>query len=56
MGPLEIIVVVLCAAIVIGVAAVAIVRKKQGKSSCGGDCSRCGGCSACGSAKKNEKK
>lgn len=45
MGIWEIILIVACALVVIGVIISAIVRKKQGKHSCGyycdGDCSRC---------------
>lgn len=55
MGVREIILIVVCAAVVIGVSVSAYVRKKQGKSSCdcGGDCSCCGGCSY---AKKSKSK
>lgn len=52
----EIILIALCAAVVIGVIVTAIIRKKQGKSSCGGDCGCCGGCSACKNVHKEEKK
>ncbi len=45
MSAVEIVVIVLAAAFVVGVIALSIVRKKQGKSSCGCDCSRCSGCS-----------
>jgi len=48
MGPLEIILIIACAAIVIGVIAKSVVRKKQGKCSCdcGGDCAHCAACMA----------
>lgn len=52
----EIILIAICAAVVIGVTATSIIRKKQGKSSCGGDCSCCGGCSACKNTQKDDKK
>lgn len=52
----EIILIALCAAVVIGVIVTAVIRKKQGKSSCGGDCGCCGGCSACKNVHKEEKK
>ena len=50
--------------IAVGVAAVGIVifsviwhfvRKKQGKTGCGCDCSGCGGCSACRPKEKKEQ-
>lgn len=47
MGPFEIILIIVCVAIVVGVCAASIIRKKKGKSSCdcGGDCSCCSHCS-----------
>ena len=56
MGAGEIILIVICTAVVFGVIIAAIVRKKQGKSSCGGDCSCWGGCSACKNVHKDIKK
>ncbi len=47
MGPWEIVLIVACALIVVGVITAAIIRKKKGKSSCGCDCSSCPGCSSC---------
>lgn len=46
MGVLEILLIVACAAIVIGVVVASIVKKKQGKCSCdcGGDCAHCAAC------------
>ena len=46
MGVPEIILIIACAAVVVGVAVVSGIRKKQGKCSgdCGGDCSHCSGC------------
>ena len=50
MGVPEIILIIACAAVVVGVAVVSVIRKKQGKCSgdcggdCGGDCSHCSGC------------
>lgn len=42
----EILIIVAAAAFVVGVAIYTIVRKKQGKSSCGCDCGCCSGCPA----------
>lgn len=48
MQPIEIIVIVLAVAIVLGVVVWSIVRKIQGKSSLGCDCDGCNGnCSQC---------
>lgn len=54
----EILIIVLAAAFVIGVTVWSVVRRKQGKNSCGCDCSHCSGCSACKTAQKraNDKK
>lgn len=43
----EILLIAVCATIVIGVVAAAIVRKVKGKTDCGGNCGCCGGCSHC---------
>lgn len=40
----EILLILACSAIVIGVIATSIIRKKQGKTSCEGNCSHCSGC------------
>ena len=47
MGVAEIILIVFCASVVIGVIISSVIRKKQGKCSgdCGGDCSHCRSCS-----------
>lgn len=47
LGVGEILLIIACALIVIGVVAAAIVRKIKGKSACGGDCGCCAGCSRC---------
>ncbi|MCR4726379.1 MAG: FeoB-associated Cys-rich membrane protein [Clostridia bacterium] len=52
----EILLIVFCAAIVIGVIAARIVRKKKGKPSCDCGCSDCSCCSACQKAKKDIRK
>lgn len=52
MEPVEIIVIIAAAAIVLGVVIGAIVRKKQGKSGCDCGCSACPHCAACASVKK----
>ena len=52
----EILIIVLAATFVLGVAIMTIIRKKQGKSSCGCDCGYGGACSGCKAKDKNEKK
>jgi len=52
----EIVLIVFCAAIVIGVIAAKIVRKKKGKPSCDCGCSDCAGCAACQKAKNMIRK
>ncbi len=55
MGPLEIILIVVCSVIVIGAIVAHIIRKKKGKSSC--DCGACSGnCSCCHGADESKKK
>lgn len=50
MGPLEIILIIACAAVVIGVAVSYVIKRKQGKTGC--DCGECGGnCACCAAAK-----
>lgn len=44
MGVWEILLILACSAIVIGVITTSIIRKKQGKTSCDGDCGCCSGC------------
>ena len=51
MGVLEILLIVACAAIVISVITVSVIRKKQGKSSCDCGCSSCPYCDSCKSKK-----
>lgn len=51
----EILIIVLAAAFVLGVIIMSLIRKKQGKSSCGCDCSGCSGCSACKGKDKDRK-
>ncbi|MDY6367198.1 MAG: FeoB-associated Cys-rich membrane protein [Clostridia bacterium] len=55
MGVLEIILIAVCAALVIGVVITSIIRKKQGKTSCdcGCDCCHCSGCSSKPKSTKN---
>ncbi len=50
----EILIIVASAAFVLGVVVFTVIRKKQGKSSCGCDCAHCSGCPAC--APKGESK
>ena len=50
----EIILIVACAAIVVGVAVMVIVRKLKGKSACCDECS--GGCPHCAAAKNQPDK
>ena len=56
MGLLEILLIIGCAAIVIGVIITSIIRKKQGKSSCdcGCDCCACSRCSGKSNIKKDD--
>lgn len=50
----EIILIVACVAIVVGVVVATIVRKVKGKSSCGCDCESCGLCCHCTSQPDND--
>lgn len=52
----SIVVLVIILAIVAAVVAKMIRDKKNGKSSCGGDCSSCGGACGCGGASVQNKK
>ncbi len=57
MGAPEIILIVACAALVIGVIVARILRKKKGKGGCDCGCSDCSACHYCAAAKaKQEKK
>lgn len=56
MKPVEIIVIIAAAAVVIGVIARAIIRKKKGISSCDCDCGCCSHCKGCGVKKPEEEK
>lgn len=47
MNAWEIVLIVACVAIVVGVVIAAVVRKVKGKSSCGCDCANCGMCPHC---------
>ena len=57
MGIWEILLIVACAAIVIGVVTASVIRKKQGKCSCdcGGDCAHCAACIAAQKKKQTKK-
>ena len=55
----EILIIIAACAVVIGVIAASVVRKKHGKTGCGcdcGGCPGCAGCSACRSAADKETK
>ena len=52
MEPIEIIVIIACSLIVVGVIISSIINKKKGKNSCGCDCANCAGFSSCSKAKK----
>lgn len=53
----EILIIVLAAAFVLGVIVMTIIRKKQGKSSCGCDCGGCGNsCPACKAKRGKDEK
>lgn len=56
LGVGEIILIVACALIVVSAIATAIIRKAQGKSSCGGDCANCCACAHCKSDKSVDTK
>lgn len=47
LGVCDIILIIACSLIVVGVIISAIVRKVKGKTHCGGDCGCCSGCSHC---------
>ena len=47
MGAIEIITIIFCVAVIGITVALKIVRKRQGKTSCGCDCSSCSGCKTC---------
>ena len=51
----EILIILAACAIVIGVIAASVIRRKHGKTGCGCDCSGCAGCTAC-RPEKSEKK
>lgn len=53
MKPWEIILIVACVAIVVGVIVATVVRKLKGKSGCDCDCASCKLCSHCTSQTKN---
>ena len=55
MGVFEIILIVACAALVIGVTVATIIRKKQGKSSCDCGCDCCQYHCSCNKKKQDEK-
>lgn len=57
MGVWEIVLIVACALLVVGVVTARLVRKAKGKSTCdcGCDCAHCRGCSLCGEGKEREK-
>lgn len=50
----EILLIVACAAIVIGVTVCAVIRKKKGKCSC--DCESCSHCAYCSHGNEENKK
>ena len=55
----EILIILAACAIVIGVIAASVIRRKHGKTGCGcdcGGCPGCAGCSACRSAADKETK
>lgn len=57
MGPIEIVVIVAAALIVLAVIGFAVRRKLKGKGGCGcGDCSACRGCAHAKAAAKKHKR
>lgn len=56
MKPIDIVIIVLAIAVVAGVVAYSVWKKKTGKGGCGCGCDGCGAsCNGCPSAKKEEK-
>ena len=53
---IDILIIVAAVSVTAGVIAAAIIRKKQGKTCCGSDCSSCAGCSACHVKKEKTEK
>lgn len=51
LGVGEIALIIACAVIIVGAIAAAIIRKVNGKPSCGEDCACCKGCSHCNKKK-----
>lgn len=51
----EILIIVLAAAFVVGVAIWSVIRRKKGKTDCGCGCSGCSGCSGCKPKEKSGK-
>ena len=56
MGPREIILIVVCALVVVGVAVSYIVKKRKGKPTCDCGCSDCSACPHCAAAKEKQAK
>lgn len=57
MGPIEIVVIIVAAAILLAVTGLTIWRKVKGKGGgCGCDCSHCAGCTSCSHDKTPKKK
>ncbi|MBE5736781.1 MAG: FeoB-associated Cys-rich membrane protein [Clostridiales bacterium] len=44
MNPIDVLIIIGCVAIVVGVIVTSIINKKKGKTSCGCDCAHCSGC------------
>ena len=55
LGVGEIIVIVACAAVVLGVVIGAVVRKKKGKCACCDECDGCTHCTQCADKNNSEK-
>ena len=51
----EILIILAACAIVIGVIAASVIRRKHGKTGCGCDCADCGHCSACRGGRSPQK-
>lgn len=54
MKPLEIVLIIACVAIVVGVVVSRIIKKKKGIPTCDCGCDGCSGCSCCDIAKLEE--
>lgn len=55
MGLFEILLIIACSLIVVGVIVKSVIDRKNGKNSCGCDCSSCSGSCSCKTRKHNSE-